>query len=940
MIDRVNEPRAVRSLVRRERECESLLEEAAIHYHLGRAASTDDEKFDGLRRAGSTDEGKFDRAPVSGILEEKNGMVRTSALTMCRTWKTIVFAGGATASILAVMVACVSRPSAPELSSHAAYDGGGYGYAPIRVPGFPWQSKGDADSKSLGCLSCHSPMDSKTLHGGDRFYLGCTDCHGGDATAMLPADTTRETEAYQVTELRAHVQPRFPEHWPTSANPKRLGADLMDESFEFVRFANPGDLRVAHTTCGVVGCHPDEVAKVRTSMMTHGAMLWSAALYNNGAVPFKDAHFGEAYGPDGTPLLLRTIPPPTPQEIKMKGILPELWPLPRWNVSQPGNILRVFERGGRKKGEIGNPNPLDPPGEPENKLSNRGYGTILRTDPVFLGLQKTRLLDPMLSFLGTNDHPGDYRSSGCTACHVVYANDRDRAHTGPEWKASNNRGFSETADPTIKHDESGHPMKHVMTRGIPSSQCVVCHVHPGTAVENSYFGTIWWDNETDAEGLYLKAGEHRPTPWETDEIQRSNPENAALRGRWSDPDFLADMWSKVNPTLKNVQFADFHGHGWVFRNVYSQKHDGTLLDKNGESVAADDPQKFEKAAHLQDIHAEMGMHCVDCHFEQDSHGNGKLYGEMRAAVEIRCEDCHGTLRERATLETSGPAAPAGGHDLRKLQPTPSGKLRFERSGESIVQRGMVEKDREWTIVQVADTLDPTSEKFARARYAHTIRKDGKTWGSAPANDSDLAHPSSEMNCIACHTSWTTSCFGCHLPMVANQRKPMLHGEGDVDRNWVQYNFQTLRNDIFMLGKDGTVAGQRISPVRSSCAVLVGSQNDKREWIYSQQQTVSASGFSGHAFTTYVPHTVRARETKTCTDCHLSQANDNNAWLAQVMLLGTNFVNFIGHYCWVATGEGGFQAVSVSERSEPQAVIGSNLHRIAYPDEYARHVRKS
>ena len=51
----------------------------------------------------------------------------------------------------------------------------------------------------------------------------------------------------------------------------------------------------------------------------------------------------------------------------------------------------------------------------------------LRTDPVFLGLQKTRLLDPLLSFPGTNDQPGDYRASGCTACHVVYANDRSAA---------------------------------------------------------------------------------------------------------------------------------------------------------------------------------------------------------------------------------------------------------------------------------------------------------------------------------------------------------------------------------------------------------------------------------------------------------------------------------------------------------------------------------
>ena len=50
-------------------------------------------------------------------------------------------------------------------------------------------------------------------------------------------------------------------------------------------------------------------------------------------------------------------------------------------------------------------------------------GTGLRISVPVLNLHKTRLNDPHLSFLGTNDHPGDYRSSGCTACHTIYAND-------------------------------------------------------------------------------------------------------------------------------------------------------------------------------------------------------------------------------------------------------------------------------------------------------------------------------------------------------------------------------------------------------------------------------------------------------------------------------------------------------------------------------------
>ncbi|MFA0758911.1 MAG: hypothetical protein PVTTEEND_001599 [Candidatus Fervidibacter sp.] len=52
---------------------------------------------------------------------------------------------------------------------------------------------------------------------------------------------------------------------------------------------------------------------------------------------------------------------------------------------------------------------------------------------------------------------------------------------------------------------------------------------------------------------------------------------------------------------------------------------------------------WRKAVHLRDIHLEKGMHCVDCHFSQDVHGNGKLYGEVRNAIEISCTECHGTL---------------------------------------------------------------------------------------------------------------------------------------------------------------------------------------------------------------------------------------------------------------------------------------------------------
>jgi hypothetical protein len=137
----------------------------------------------------------------------------------------------------------------------------------------------------------------------------------------------------------------------------------------------------------------------------------------------------------------------------------------------------------------------------------------------------------------------------------------------------------------------------------------------------------------------------------------------------------------------------------------------------------------------------------------------------------------------------------------------------------------------------------------------------------------------------------------------------------------------------MLGVDGTVTGHRIAPARSSCAVLVSSQNANRDWLYYTQQTISSPGFSGQAFSTFVPHTVRAKETKQCGDCHVSANNDNNAWMAQLLLQGTNFMNFMGRYVYVATGKKGFEAIAVAEHDEPEAMYGSDLQRIAYPGNY-------
>ncbi len=794
--------------------------------------------------------------------------------------------------------------------------------------------------KSAGCLVCHNGIEK--MHVSEAVKLGCTDCHGGNPRAR--------------TLTAAHVQPRFPERWQSSANPVRSFTLLNEERPEFVRFVNPGDLRIADETCG--SCHPQEVLRVKKSMMTTSTLLWGGAAYNNGIVSNKVYNFGESYGRDGTPLRINTVPVPTPEEIRNKGILPFVLPLPRWEIAQVGNIFRTFERGGKvsriNPSNIGVPVPLELPGKPDMKLGDRGLGTQLRISSPVLNIHKTRLNDPHLSFLGTNDHPGDYRSSGCTACHVVYANDRSPEHSGPFAKYGH-LGRGASADRAIRKGQEGHPIQHRLTTSIPSSQCMVCHMHQPNGFMNTFYGFQMWDYETDGRVMYPKKQKY-PSPEEAFALIDANPEEAVLRGKWGDKRFLANV-SKLNPKLKKTQFADYNGHGWVFRAVFKKDRKGNLLDKDNKSIPWQSEHKFHgvvelegessfcdescrrspKAVHLKDIHMEKGMHCIDCHFDRDSHGTGKLHGEFHNAIEIQCVDCHGNVAAFAALRTSGVAAPANGTELTALR-TPFGDARFERDGDRRIQRSMLVDTLAWEISQVKTSINPASASFnPKAMAAKLVSKGGHVQDPETLDPGQLAHIYEKMECQACHTSWITNCFGCHLPQQANWKKEMNHFEGGTTRNWTTYNPQVIRDDGFMLCVNGSTKGNKVTTARSSSALILSSRNANREQVYLQQPPISAPGYSSQAFNPHFAHTVRKTETRTCSDCHLSERNDNNAWMAQMLLHGTNFVNFMGKFLYVAEGKAGFEAVEVTETDEPQAVIGSYLHKLAYPDYYREHL---
>src|SRR5581483_11189654 len=143
----------------------------------------------------------------------------------------------------------------------------GVGHAMPPAPPSPAdQSLSDVDHKSVGCIGCHTETDRLSMHDNPAVKLGCTDCHGGDASVKPEKGLARMEFEYKRLRDLAHVLPKYPEEWgyPHSAKPQRSYTLLNRESPEFIRFVNPADYRVADKACGA--CHATIIAQAERSL--------------------------------------------------------------------------------------------------------------------------------------------------------------------------------------------------------------------------------------------------------------------------------------------------------------------------------------------------------------------------------------------------------------------------------------------------------------------------------------------------------------------------------------------------------------------------------------------------------------------------------------------------------------------------------------------------
>ena len=462
---------------------------------------------------------------------------------------------------------------------------------------------------------------------------------------------------------------------------------------------------------------------------------------------------------------------------------------------------------------------------------------------------------------------------------------------------------------------------------------MTCHMHPGNE-HGHHLPRLHLVGQRNGRRARVPEGHSAiPTPRADDDPATAIPKRRRSRGLWCDPKFLRRR-QRAQPAAREHAVRRLPRPRLGFRARLQARPQGQPARRGRQDDRAyDDPEHFKKAVHLKDIHLEKGMHCVDCHFKQDIHGNGKLYGEPRAAVEIDCIDCHGTVDARATLITSGRPR-AGDGTSRSRCARRSARRASQRRRRRSSSASMVED--EVGSQQVVDTITPGDPHYnEKSRLAKTMQKDGTTWGDA-ASPTKLAHAEQPDDLL-------------RLPLVVDDellRLPPLDEGQPEEADAPQRGRETPGTRRLQLpdaARRHLHAGQGRHGHRATAspaarrARSVSSQNQHREWMIlpgSRRCRRPASA------ATRSPPTCRTRcarkETKRCTDCHVSPRRRQQRLDGAAAHAGHELRELHRPLRLGGRGQRGFEAVAVTERDEPQAVIGSHLHELAYPADFDAH----
>ena len=300
----------------------------------------------------------------------------------------------------------------------------------------------------------------------------------------------------------------------------------------------------------------------------------------------------------------------------------------------------------------------------------------------------------------------------------------------------------------------------------------------------------------------------------------------------------------------------------------------------------------------EDIHYQKGMLCQDCHTSNDLHGDGFLSGANAAAVEIECQDCHGTTKAYPwelplgysdEFNTTAATGKARGVTQNLAEYLKQGYVPKKEDGFILTARGnplpkAVKKGNK-IIMHLSSGKDIELKPLKLLKEEKHLSKKALV-----AMDVVSAH-TDKMECYTCHAKWAPQCYGCHVKIDYSGGKKnvdYLQASHDHDMHGTTGGMRDLKKYLvpgkvtetrsYLRWEDPALAQNgegRITPVIPGCQTtitVIGQDGEAllQNHIYKIPNVEGAGkeGQNAIDMAPVQPHTI-SKESRSCESCHTS-----------------------------------------------------------------------
>lgn len=440
--------------------------------------------------------------------------------------------------------------------------------------------------------------------------LTCTACHGGNANG---GDALLSHVPPPPNIGDRNFQDQNAEAWFNKLT--LAGIDKVADytvngvtytGLQYLQFLNPSDLRVTQLGAGCGQCHQAHATASSRSPIGSEMGIFSGAFFAAGMENAIAAH-QNLFQDTAADYAWRAASDPTHvHDPNNDGRVGSVLEAPVWSSRATQGPDYLFRNQDFVVANL--VNDVNPDG---SVVSNSRLAKLYQEQVAFT------CGDCHLGSSGANNRYGDFRPSGCAACHMPYSLDGRSRSNDP------NVPKFEPADPDqIDDPERAHVRSHrirgvartlsngTTVEGIDDHTCAGCHQGSNRMVMQ-YWGIRLDQNEDVRRGFQYPAN---PVTFETTRLDTR----------------------LFDPVVDNNTFN-------------GRNHRQYLLKEDYDGDGRDDTPA--------DVHYDAGMGCVDCHGTVDLHGdvaaanNGDIVSRMTHAVTIRCEDCHGSATAYAGTTT-------------------------------------------------------------------------------------------------------------------------------------------------------------------------------------------------------------------------------------------------------------------------------------------------